>query len=187
MLPTVITTRNLILRTPCLADADAFYTALSDFEVTRMTGAVPWPYTRADAEGFIRACLANRETGAAHVFTITRSGEPAFGTVGLTRVEGGVHELGFWLARTHWGQGYATEAARAVIDWARASLSTTGLIAGHFKDNSASGRVLAKLGFGPVGEVDMPSRARAGLAPSRQYVLDAPAHLALKRERCRHH
>ncbi len=186
MFPTVITTGNLILRTPCLADADAFFAALSDFEVTRMTGAVPWPYSRSDAENFIRACLANRETGAAHVLTITSSGEPAFGTAGLSHVEDGVHELGFWLARTHWGNGYATEAARAVIDWARASLPVTGFIAGHYTDNPASGRILEKLGFRSVGEVDMPSRARGSLSPSRQYVLDAPADLALKRDHCGH-
>jgi len=105
MLPTVIETANLILRTPCLADADAFCEALSDFGVTRMTGTVPWPYRRADADNFIRACLANRETGDAHVFSMTRTGEPAFGTVGLTRLGSDVHELGFWLSRTHWGEG----------------------------------------------------------------------------------
>ena len=187
MLPTVISAANLILRTPCLADADAFFDALSDFEVTRMTGAVAWPYSRANAETFIRACLANRETGAAHVFTITSSGETAFGTVGLTRVEGDIHELGFWLARRHWGRGYATQAARAVIDWSRLSLRATGFIAGHFIDNPASGRILAKLGFRSVGVVDMPSQARGGLSPSRQYVLDAPDDLALKRQHCGHH
>ena len=67
------------------------------------------------------------------------------GSVGLGR-HGDDIELGYWIARSHWGQGYATEAARAVLGLAEA-LGHRRIFAGHFADNPASGRVLAKAGF----------------------------------------
>ncbi|MGD8149306.1 GNAT family N-acetyltransferase, partial [Ornithinimicrobium sp. Y1694] len=58
----------------------------------------------------------------------------------------GEPELAFELLRRHWGQGYATEASRAVIDWARSS-GHERLWATVWDWNTASRRVLAKLGF----------------------------------------
>lgn len=58
----------------------------------------------------------------------------------------GVLELGFQLRRDAWGQGYAVEAARAVIAWA-ATKGVSALIAGHHPENEASARVLRRLGF----------------------------------------
>lgn len=63
------------------------------------------------------------------------------------RVEEGVYELGFHLRPEHWGQGYASEAARAAIGYAFDSLGARALFAGHHPRNTASSRLLAKLGF----------------------------------------
>ena len=186
MVPIIIETERLILRAPSDADASAFHSALSDFDVVRMTGSVPWPYTPDDASAFIEASRQNFVSGDAFVFAITQPGGPTIGTVGLTP-SGDCLELGFWLSKSHWGRGYASEAARAVIDWSQKRFPGKGLIAGHFSDNPASGRVLEKLGFQYAGEVDMPSRARDGLSASKQYVLNAPFSAALERSRCGHH
>ena len=59
-------------------------------------------------------------------------------------------ELGYWIMRANWGRGFATEACSALIDIAR-TLGLSRLEAGHFIDNPASGRVLEKLGFEPLG------------------------------------
>jgi RimJ/RimL family protein N-acetyltransferase len=82
-------------------------------------------------------------------------------------------EMGYWIARPHWGLGYATEAGRALIDIARHSLGLGKLSAGHFLDNPASGRVLQKLGFRPLG-LTLPrySCARGEAAPCRLFELD---------------
>jgi RimJ/RimL family protein N-acetyltransferase len=61
-------------------------------------------------------------------------------------------ELGYWIARPFWGRGLATEACTALIDIARA-LGLQSVEGSHFLDNSASGRVLEKLGFEPLGIV----------------------------------
>ena len=70
--------------------------------------------------------------------------------------EAGVFELGFHLLPEHWGAGYATEAARAVIAFAFETLGAQNLIAGHHPQNEGSRRVLAKLGFHRVEDVFYP-------------------------------
>jgi RimJ/RimL family protein N-acetyltransferase len=71
------------------------------------------------------------------------------GSCGLGRRPSGAVELGYWIARPHWGKGFATEAGRALIEIAR-SLKLPRLEGSHFVDNPASGRVLEKLGFVPT-------------------------------------
>jgi RimJ/RimL family protein N-acetyltransferase len=93
------------------------------------------------------------------------------GSCGLGRRPSGAVELGYWIARAHWGKGFATEAGRALIEIARA-LKLPRLEASHFLDNPASGRVLEKLGFVPTGlSVERYSCARGGEAMSRLYRL----------------
>ena len=58
--------------------------------------------------------------------------------------------MGYWIARPYWGRGYATEASIALIDIGR-TLGFGQLEGSHFIDNPASGRVLEKLGFRPLG------------------------------------
>jgi RimJ/RimL family protein N-acetyltransferase len=99
-------------------------------------------------------------------------GAPIVGTVGFKRAEGWL-ELGYWIARDHWGRGYATEAGRGALEVARA-LGHRRVSAGHYVDNPASGRVLRKLGFRETGEV-RPTfcRARGGeLVLARRYALE---------------
>ena len=59
----------------------------------------------------------------------------------------GIYELGFHVCSRHWRRGYATEAARAVIEHAFDRLSATALFAGHHPENRGSAELLLKLGF----------------------------------------
>ncbi len=78
-------------------------------------------------------------------------------------------ELGYWVDRPYWGLGYATEAGRAVVEMAFEGLRLESLDAGHYLDNPASARVLAKLGFRPTGRIaDLHSEARGRAAPCQQ-------------------
>ena len=89
------------------------------------------------------------------------------------RTQEGEFELGYWVARPWWGRGIATEAGRALIANARDSLRLKRLVAGHFTDNPASGRVLQKLGFRPTGVVrGRYSAGRDAIAPAREFVLE---------------
>ena len=75
------------------------------------------------------------------------------GCVGLAAGSAGAApELGYWIARDHWGRGFASEAVRALLKLARV-LGHRQIEARHFVDNPASGRVLVKAGFSPTGEL----------------------------------
>ena len=80
--------------------------------------------------------------------------------------------MGYWIGRPYWGQGYATEAAAGAVGWAGADAGASGwVVAGHFADNPASGRVLEKAGFLYTGVVAPQfSKARGAVAPTRMMV-----------------
>ena len=107
------------------------------------------------------------------IFLRKDEGPELVGSIGFGRDPNDQLEFGYWIARPHWGRGYATEAGRAVIAAARDTLRIPRLNAGHFLDNPASGRVLQKLGFGPTGQI-VPrfSRGRGETAPSRLFALE---------------
>ena len=73
-----------------------------------------------------------------------------------------IAELGYALGRAFWGQGYATEAAIAMVEVARA-LGLGGLQAYSFVDNPASARVLEKAGFSKVGTIVREYPKRGGM------------------------
>jgi RimJ/RimL family protein N-acetyltransferase len=68
--------------------------------------------------------------------------------------------LGYWIGRSHWGRGYATEAVAALADYAFRTYPQDRIGAGVFEDNPASRRVLEKLGFSRAGGHMLQCRAR---------------------------
>ncbi len=145
-------TERLLLRPGWGEDAPALFEAIRDQGIVRNLATAPWPYRPADAEAFLARERAPEEASCL-VFLRTRGAPKLIGGVGFGRTEYGGHELGYWIARPYWGLGFATEAGRAAIDFARHSLRLRKLEASHFLDNPASGRVLRKLGFAPTGAV----------------------------------
>jgi RimJ/RimL family protein N-acetyltransferase len=86
------------------------------------------------------------------IFARTDGAPQLVGACGLGRRPSGAVELGYWISRAYWGRGIATEACAALIEIAR-TLGLPSLEGSHFLDNPASGRVLEKLGFEPIGIV----------------------------------
>lgn len=145
----------------------------ADEGIVRNLAHAPWPYG-ADAA---RAFAALTQDARLPHFLVTLPGVGVIGSAGLGEHEGEA-ELGYWIARAHWGCGYATEAARAVLRIAR-TLGHQRIMAGHFADNPASGRVLAKLGFVPTGRIaSRHSLARGEAAQSVEYACDLIADAA---------
>ncbi|GEN99363.1 N-acetyltransferase [Novosphingobium sediminis] len=145
-----IRSERLFLRPAWPEDWAELHTAIDDAAVVRNLARAPWPYRADDARWFV-----SREADPRHPdFLVTLPGAEGtriIGCAGIAPGEQGGVELGYWIARDHWGRGYATEAARAVLCIARA-LGHQRIEASHFLDNPASGRVLRKLGFTPTGE-----------------------------------
>jgi RimJ/RimL family protein N-acetyltransferase len=165
-------TERLLLRPGWAEDSPALFHAICDEGIIRNLASAPWPYRMEHAEAFLRTERGPTEP-AFLVFRLTAGAPELIGSAGFGRRPSGEREFGYWIARSHWGRGYATEAGRAVLDLARDSLRLGTLHAGHFLDNPASGRVLEKLGFRPTGIVaPRYSAGRAGLAPCRLVKLD---------------
>ena len=139
----VLETKRLALRAPRLEDAKTVAALANDRRIAENTARIPHPYKMSDAESFITG--ANKAGGEA-VFLITLRDETIVGACGLLMHEQ-MPELGFWLGVPHWGQGYATEALHAVIDYAFTDLAHESLQAGARVTNPASRRVLEKCGF----------------------------------------
>jgi RimJ/RimL family protein N-acetyltransferase len=142
-------TDRLLLRPGWIEDAPALASAIADEMIVRNLATAPWPYRLRDAEAFL-AQPRDPVLPSFLVFERTDGAPRLVGSCGLGRRPSGLVELGYWIARPHWGQGFATEAASAVIAIAR-TLGLPQLEGSHFIDNPASGRVLEKLGFVPVG------------------------------------
>lgn len=174
-----VRTKRLTLRPGWIEDAPELTRAIGHWEVVRHLGRAPWPYRLADAQAF----LAGQKVSArAATFLIcAREGDtaPIIGAVdyGPRDIRDGETGLGYWLTPSAWGKGYATEAARAAIEVAR-TMGVKRIVAGHFIDNPASGRVLRKLGFQPVRTTMQHSAARGHSAESAEFVL----HLAKEAE-----
>jgi RimJ/RimL family protein N-acetyltransferase len=168
---------RLFLRPAFLEDAAAIFAGIGEEAIVRNLATAPWPYTLDDARQF----AAKPQDPRLPHFLVTLPGHGVIGSAGLgahVTESGAEPELGYWIAREHWGRGYATEAAGAVLRIAR-TLGHTRLTAGHFTDNPASGRVLRKLGFVPTGRiVKRPCRARGGAFESLEYALDCDADMA---------
>ncbi|HVP83644.1 MAG TPA: GNAT family N-acetyltransferase [Rhizomicrobium sp.] len=144
-------TERLLLRPPEEADIPSTVVLLGDFDVAKNLASVPHPFTRSHAEDFHKKAIETRAAGTSFRFSIVRkAGNIHMGGIGLA-LKDGQFELGYWLGRPYWGQGYATEAAKRIVRSAFEDLKAASVSAGRFHDNPASGRVLAKLGATPNG------------------------------------
>lgn len=158
---------RLLLRPIWPEDWQALLAGIADEGVVRNLARAPWPYEERHAREFVALPVDPFHPR----FLITLAHDAALvGCIGIDETDAtGVVEMGYWIARPHWGQGYATEAGRAVLGIARA-LGHHEARASHFLDNPASGRVLRKLGFEPTGRSEERFSCGPGeLTPAVEY------------------
>ncbi len=144
----VLRTPRLKLRPLEMTDADAIVDGVGNFDVSKWLSIVPYPYTRADADWFIRRELDNNK--------MTWAIEDQDGLQGVVGID---TELGYWLARPVWGKGYGFEAARAAVSHWFEAPENRQLATCYFEGNDRSRRVLMSLGFQPVGQDQRYARA----------------------------
>jgi RimJ/RimL family protein N-acetyltransferase len=145
--PFVLETERLLLRRPTLADVKTITTLINDLRVSINLRRVPHPYFEDHAVAFVRALAEEiRNT----VFLI-ECGRAAIGMVGVDWREPEAPELGYWLGVQHWGQGFGTEAARAVIDFTFEEFEVEQLFSGARVTNPSSRNILEKCGFQWIG------------------------------------
>jgi RimJ/RimL family protein N-acetyltransferase len=144
-----IRSERLFLRPGWPEDWEELLAIINDDGVVLNLARAPWPYTMEHAMEF---AAREQDRLLPHFFITlpTCEGARLIGSIGLAR-DGDDIELGYWIARSHWGQGYASEAARAVLRLAEA-LGHRRIVSRHFADNPVSGAVLVKAGLRPTGE-----------------------------------
>src|SRR5882724_1614047 len=140
--PCVLETERLSLRRPTLADVKAIAYLANDRRIAENTRRLPHPYLSDHAVEFVRT-LADRRGS---VFLIENNHSP-IGMAGVDWREHDAPELGYWLGVEHWGQGFGTEAARAVIDFFFEEFDAEHLISGARVANPTSRNILEKCGF----------------------------------------
>ncbi|WP_300019225.1 GNAT family N-acetyltransferase [uncultured Roseobacter sp.] len=155
-----IQTQRLVLRPHRAEDAGAVAALIGNHTVARWLPGVPHPYTEADALAFFA-----RDRVQDEALVITLNGE-LIGGCGIDE------ELGYWLGEPFCGHGYASEAARALIEryFARTQVP---LMSGHRVGNAASRRVLCGLGFADADLVWRHSLLESAEVEIQQMVLSA--------------
>ncbi|MFO1185973.1 MAG: GNAT family N-acetyltransferase [Alphaproteobacteria bacterium] len=155
-----IRSKRLTLRPVERRDAARIIEALGDYDLARNLATVPHPYPAKSFEDF----LARHEARGSSSRPFVILERDVVGMIGLSDIlrdeTNAVATIGYWVAKPFWGRGFATEAGGALVEHAFSTLGFTALKSGHFKDNPASGRVLAKLGFRYTGESKRHSLAR---------------------------
>jgi RimJ/RimL family protein N-acetyltransferase len=150
-----LTTERLVIRPYTLADAPDVQRLAGEREIAATTIRIPHPYPDGAAEEWLSTHARGYESRDFVQFAVTRAEDGALaGGIGL-ELSTAHHcaELGYWIAVPYWGRGYATEAARAVVDYGFHALDLHRVEAHCFISNPASGRVLEKLGMSVEGEL----------------------------------
>jgi RimJ/RimL family protein N-acetyltransferase len=156
-------TKRLWLRWPRVQDAVAITRLAGDKDVAEMTANVPHPYPNGAAEQFVFHARKDNALGQSMAFVIVSQKRPdlIMGTIGAGLTARGA-SLGYWLGKPFWGEGYATEAAHALIDAIFSYTDIKELTASARVINPASRHVIEKSGFQFVGSDMAEAPARNG-------------------------
>lgn len=145
--PEILRTARLELSAPRESDVAAIHAECQDAAIQRFT-TVPSPYLPADAETFVELTRGWWSEGSEATWAI-RLDDRLVGMVGLAKLPSGGPEIGYWVSSSVRGQGLATEAARAVVDWGFAP-ERSGVARIEWRavvGNLGSARVARALGF----------------------------------------
>jgi RimJ/RimL family protein N-acetyltransferase len=149
-----LTTERLLLRPFVRADAPEVERLAGAWEVAETTLNVPHPYPPNAASAWIDSHAPAWQSGTRLTLAISPREDPdaLVGAIALgITSEHARAELGYWIGRAFWNRGYATEAARAIVDFGFATLGLNRIQAQHFVRNAASGRVMEKIGMHKEG------------------------------------
>ena len=144
-----ITTQRLVLKRPDKTiNKRVFVSLVGDWDIAKWLSDVPFPYTEKHAEKFIK-----RSSPDDLRFSVFYD-EILVGGVGVSFEENNQLDLGYWIAKDYWGNGFATEASKGLIDYVKNETEFKAITACYVKGNKTSAKVLKKLGFIEIGECE---------------------------------
>ncbi len=173
----VLVTERLVLRAPVDDDIPDLVRLANNRAISEMTSTMPFPYGEADARAFLGKVAEPGSPGCKYICTLADTGTLVGGAGIDDRSDG--PEIGYWIGQPHWGNGFASEIAHAIIDLAFRATTIDSMIARCRIDNPASRRVLEKNGFEFTHEKTCTSLV-AGPMPSAHYRLEREKWMNLR-------
>ncbi|MFD0048413.1 GNAT family N-acetyltransferase [Actinomycetes bacterium NPDC127524] len=151
----IIDTNRLRLRLFNETDAQEVAKLCNNYNLYKNTLYLPYPYSIEDALSWIKNHLDNFNDDKYFEFAITdKTTEELYGAIALSnhqKFNNG--ELAYWIGEEYWGNGYATEAAKAILEFAFIEKGYNKVFARYFHSNPASGRVIEKIGMKKEGSL----------------------------------
>lgn len=156
-----------------LSDAEALAEAINNKKVQdNLRDGLPYPYTKADAEDFIRAMLA-ADPDRTFAFAIVLN-DLAIGSIAVFRREN-VHfrtaELGYYIGQPYWGRGLCAEAVEQICRYVFDNTNIVRIFADPYAYNLPSCRVLEKCGFQCEGTLKKNAEKNGVLLDMKMYAL----------------
>ena len=146
MLIKEIRTERLIIKVPEIDDRFELTQLINDKDVIKWLSDTPFPYTLNHAEEFIERSQEKAIKQETYNFIIFLD-KKILGGIGLTEFKKESCELGYWLGKRFWGNGFATEAVKSILDFGFGQLNLEEIYAAYKIGNERSKRVLMKCGF----------------------------------------
>lgn len=146
---TVFHTDRLILRPFEAGDAEELQQLINDFDVASTTLNIPYPYPEGGAAAFIARRAEIDQEGTGYTFALIDKGNHTFmGSIGMTiNTNHKRAELGYWLGKRYWNQGYVTEGVKRVLQFGFEELALNKIVAAAMTKNPASSSVMKKNGM----------------------------------------
>lgn len=149
----IIETSRLILRLFKDTDAPEVAKLCNNYNLYKNTLYLPFPYSIDDAVSWIKNQLDNFNNDQCFEFAITdKITGNLYGAIALSnhqKFNNG--EIAYWVGEEYWGNGYATEAAKAILEFAFIEKGYNKVFARCFHSNLASSRVIEKIGMKKEG------------------------------------
>lgn len=143
----VLETERTYLRELTIADAESFYRLNLDEEVLQYTGDVAFDSIN-HAKTFLEKYDQYAKFGVGRWAVIHKETEAFLGWCGLKfTATSNEYDIGFRFFKKHWNQGYATETAKACVDYGLHTLQIKSIVGRAMKTNTASVKVLEKIGL----------------------------------------
>ena len=144
-----IETDRLLMRLFKQSDSKNVSIMCNNYNVYKSTLGLPYPYPIECAIAWINSHEENYSSDKSYTFAITlKEDGKLLGCIGVSYHKNNRNgEIGYWISEEYWGNGYATEATKAIIEFAFKEKSYHKVYARHFASNPASGRVMEKCGM----------------------------------------
>lgn len=181
----VIETERLILRPLKIEDAEAIFESWgSDPEVARFMRWNLHKNIEETKEWLVSEEAAEMGDTVFNWGFVLKENKRLIGCGGLIYSQKHqMYEIGYNLARDCWGKGFATEAAKRIVEFAKDELKTKQLFATHAIDNVASEKIIKKIGFTYMNEGTYTSFDGSRVFQSKEYIMNLQLNISMINER----